>query len=520
MNAFAKSPEKVKSELMQRCSDMLDRLLAKAEAGARPRDLELRLWAELIPLGALVLGYLFAVLCRRAMQQDVARRGLRAEHVRLRPEADYWHKVTTTFGPVTFPTFAYRDSSRGGGEVTRSPARAVFPYHRKCRSSELCLQWECRLGSDHPFRQAQESLTFFTHDAVRLQDTTIQAHLVSVSQLIDRNWLYCDAQSIRRVLAQRATRDRKTGKPILYMSSDAHAVRQLVDDTWDTQWKMANGIRIWCEDRDTGRVIHLGGEFLWGDYTQVVDAFNWLIAHGILPADGDYGDGRVAELCWLSDGMPWFQDHVQPLFAAPVVILDVYHILERLAGYAALCYGKGSRVAKRWYNKAAALLCGPRERAKQRKPKSRRGARRSPARAPAVHAHHRTSAPPDQPCEVVKQLGLHVVSTHPKDDKAQEAKDKLLGYIVGNVARLDYATFRYRGYQIGSGAMESIHRRGSQMRTKLPGARWLEYTSQAIFNARMLRLVGNWDRFWRQQDLGHRLAPAFEQARELKRNAG
>jgi hypothetical protein len=449
----------------------------------------------------------------------VAARGLLPEQIRLRPEPEYWHKVTTTFGPVCFPTFAYRQRNRGCGEVTRRPAHGLFPYHRKCHSSLLCLEWESRLGSDHPFRQAQEALRFFTHEAVRLEDTTIQAHLVSVSQLIDRSFLYRDADTIRNILANHATRDRQTGQPILYMSSDAHALRRLVDETWDTQWKMANGIRIWCEDSKTGKVIHLGGEFLWGDYAQVRGAFQWLIAKGILPANGDYGDGVIAEMCWLSDGMPWFQDHIQPLFASPVVILDAYHILERLALYAVLCYGQGSRVARRWYNKAAALICGPRQRTTQQKPKRRRGGCRAGQRTLNVHAHHRTTEPPEHPCKMVKDLGLHIVSTHPKGEGAQEAREKLLLYIIHNIARLDYATFRYRGYQIGSGAMESINRQGSQVRTKLPGARWLQYTSQAIFNVRMMRLVENWDRFWHQQGLAEKLVPAFEQARELKENA-
>lgn len=422
MDAFANSPEKVKSELMNQFSSVLDDLLARAGDGARPRDLELALWAGLVALGAQVLSCLFGLLCRRAMTQDVQSRGLCPKAIRLRVEPDSWHKVTTTFGPVTFPTFAYRER-RGGAEVTRRPALSVFPYHRRCRSSELCLEWECRLGSDHPFRKAQEALTFFTHDAVRLEDTTIEAHMVAAAQVVDRTFLYRDIDSIRDVLSERATCDRVTGKPLLYISCDAHALRRLKDGTWDTHWKMANGIRLWCEDRRTGRIIHLGGEFLWGDYTRVVEAFSWLTAHGIVPPDGDYGDGLVAELCWLSDGMPWFSEHILPLFTAPVVILDVYHLLERLAAYAALCYGKGSRAARRWYSMTVKLVCGPKT--KTRRPKRRRGRRRKEQQAPKARAHQRTTEPPQRPYKMVKDLGLLLVSTHPKTDKAKEAKQNL-----------------------------------------------------------------------------------------------
>ncbi len=57
--------------------------------------------------------------------------------------------------------------------------------------------------------------------------------------------------------------------------------------------------------------------------------------------------------------------------------------------------------------------------------------------------------------------------------------------------------------------MESMHRSGSQSRTKLPGARWLPKTSQAIFNIRMMQLVGKWDDFWKRPELIEELTQAF-----------
>ena len=74
---------------------------------------------------------------------------------------------------------------------------------------------------------------------------------------------------------------------------------------------------------------------------------------------------------------------------------------------------------------------------------------------------------------------------------------------------MNYPEYLRRGYQIGSGAMESLHRTGSQQRTKVPGARWLADTSQAVFNFRMVQLVGKWDAFWEQSDLMRQLAGAL-----------
>ena len=72
-----------------------------------------------------------------------------------------------------------------------------------------------------------------------------------------------------------------------------------------------------------------------------------------------------------------------------------------------------------------------------------------------------------------------------------------------------YPMYRRRGYQIGSGAMESMHRQVSQLRTKRTGDRWLEATSQAIFNLRTLQFVGRWDEFWEQDDLEEKLAESM-----------
>jgi hypothetical protein len=262
MSTVSDAVAEVKSEV---CA-MIDTLFESADAGAKPRTLEEETWKAMLLGGRCVLGLLLASRARQITEQDVAARGLPDSRVHRRLDRDYWGTVTTTFGPVTFPWFAYRELLRNGASVTRNPAQDVlFPAFSTCRSSLLCLEWETRLGSDHPFRAAQEALTFFTHGAVSLEDTTIARHLVRVGQLVTRDDMYRTPEQIRQVLEERATRDRETGLPLLYCSSDAHALRRFVDDTWAAKWKMTNGIRFWCEDKETGQVIHLGGEFTWGD---------------------------------------------------------------------------------------------------------------------------------------------------------------------------------------------------------------------------------------------------------------
>lgn len=496
--------EQVKSELVEQFSSMVDGLFELADADATPRALEEETWKVMLLGGASTLGVLLAGRARRIAEQDAAERGLPPGRVHRRLDRDYWGSVTTTFGTVSFPWFAYREIRRNGASVTRNPAQEVlFPAFATCRSSLLCLEWETRLGSDHPFRAAQEALAYFTHDAVRLEDTTIARHLVRVGQLVTRDDMYRTPEEIRTILLERATRDRETGHPLLYASSDAHALRRFVDDTWAAKWKMTNGIRLWCEDNKTGQVIHLGGEFTWGDCHHVRAIFEDLITRGILPPDGNYGDGARAQLVWLSDGMPWFQDHILPLFSDVVVILDVYHLLQAFAAFIALCGKPKAKRARRWLNRAAGLTVGRRPR--RRKAKPRRGHRKGAAKA-VTHAHQRHVDRNTDPVKQAAELIAMLSDVPTPTKKAQAAQTRLFDFLYRDPDRINYVAFRARGYQIGSGAMESLHRTGSQLRLKLPGAKWLPHTSQAIFNLRMMRLAGNWKRFWTQPGLEEHLA--------------
>jgi len=508
---FSSAPAVVKSKLLDGLRPQLDQLFESAQAGASSRVLELGVWRVLLEFGCLLLGALFASQCRRVAESDIRARGLEPSRVSFRMDRDYWNKSTTTLGPVCFPLFAYRDSEAGLGTATRTPARRLFPLHQHCRSSQLCLEWEARLGSEHPFRTAQLALKFFTHGAVSLEDTTIASHMVTVGTVVDPQWLYRPVDEIREVLRTRATCDAETGRPIIYASSDAHALRRFVDDTWSAAWKMANGLRLWCVDHRTGQIVHLGGEYTWGDCNEVERIVRRLIGSGHLPADGDYGDGVVARVAWITDGMPWFQDHILSLFPGALIILDGYHVLEHLGKFAAAVWGKGHKKARRFYSQARKAIFGIR-RVYRPKPRARKGHKKcSRARKIAYkrRLESRRKRKPTTNAEPLLELLHRLIVPSDKDTDMQD----IVRYVTNNAYRMDYARYIKLGYQIGSGAMESLHRVASQLRIKRPGPGWLPETAQAVFNLRMLSLVGRWDEFWNQSTLTDLLVTAFQAAR-------
>lgn len=506
---FSYAPPVVKSKLLDQLRPELDGLFESAEAGSSDRCLELKVWAVLLTFGRLLLAALFAFQSRRATEQQLVDEGLDISDVSLRLDSDYWHTSVTTLGAVRFPLFAYRDRRSALG-ATRTPARRLFRLHQHCRSSQLCLEWEARLGSEHPFRAAQQALTFFTHGAVTLEDTTIAAHMVAVGSTVDWRWLYRDVDEIREILRTRATWDAETGRPIIYASSDAHALHRYVDDTWNAAWKMANGLRLWCIDRRTGQIVHLGGEYTWGDCNEVERIVRRLIGSGHLPADGDYGQGVVARVAWVTDGMPWFEDHILGFFPGALVILDAYHALDHLGKFAAGVWGKGHDKARRFYHQARNALFGAR-RVHKPKAKTRKGhtkRRRADKMADKRKLESRRNRKPTTNAEPL--LGLLRRVKVPADKST--ALEDILRYVMSNAYRMDYARYIKLGYQIGSGAMESLHRTASQLRIKRPGPGWLPETAQAVFNLRMLALVERWDEFWNQPDLPDRLLTAFQAA--------
>jgi hypothetical protein len=518
---FAHSIADVKKSIVEEFEAGVDELLDLAQVLAPERQLEQRLWDVLQRVGETMLSQALSLECWEVTRADIAQRGLAEEQVRLRNDKDYWMTLMTTLGPVSFFSFTYRDSSSGVTEVTRTPAReVVFPRHGKCRSSQLCLEWESRLGMQMPFRHAQQALTFFTHSGVTLEDTTISSHLLTVGQMIGRDWLYQPREKIIEVLAKRATQDKETGKPIIYLSTDAHALRRYIDDTWDAQWKMANGIRLWCVDRRTGVIIHLGGEFTWGDCHLVGETIDWLIDTGLVPRDGDYGHGLLASVVVLTDGMPWIEDYVVSKFSDAVIILDAYHVLEHLKTYTNARHGKRSKRSASLYSRFARLLLGAPQ---QRKPKLRRTPKATKSAAEETENHQcvpwlvclGSEHTPRRVDVLLEALSGEVFPLTKKD-----AHDKLVDYLKHNAYRMDYERYRDRGYQIGSGAMESLHRTGSQARCKLPGCRWCVETSQAVFDARMLFLCGRWDEFWAQKDFTDQLVGVFNNRPAIAENQG
>ena len=74
---------------------------------------------------------------------------------------------------------------------------------------------------------------------------------------------------------------------------------------------------------------------------------------------------------------------------------------------------------------------------------------------------------------------------------------QLLNYLEPRSAFLDYPRYRERGWQIGTGMMESTAKQLVGLRLKGPGMHWTEAGALAITALRAQDLNNRWHSFWK-----------------------
>jgi hypothetical protein len=81
---------------------------------------------------------------------------------------------------------------------------------------------------------------------------------------------------------------------------------------------------------------------------------------------------------------------------------------------------------------------------------------------------------------------------------ARECYRATVRYFTNQLPRMDYPTYRAKGWQIGSGPVESACKRVVGQRLKGAGMRWGEDGAEAVCRLRALFLseTGPWDAFW------------------------
>ena len=86
--------------------------------------------------------------------------------------------------------------------------------------------------------------------------------------------------------------------------------------------------------------------------------------------------------------------------------------------------------------------------------------------------------------------------------RGKKRATQLGGYISKFEASVNYDAFEKKGYPIGAGEGESLHRTLSQKRMKLPGAWWSVRNVNPMLALRVVRHNNWWDEFWAEKSSG------------------
>jgi hypothetical protein len=173
------------------------------------------------------------------------------------------------------------------------------------------------------------------------------------------------------------------------------------------------------------------------------------------------GMDRADRWVAIADGGAGTEDFLRDHFPrVEVVILDFYHAAEHLGDWAKAWHPDDAAAAER-------LAAGWRHRLKHE------GGAAVLAALTALDAGGRPAA-------------------------AREAHRQVLVYFTNQVHRMDYPAYRAKGWQIGSGPVESACKQVVGQRLKGSGMRWGEAGADALCHLRALfrSEASQWDAFW------------------------
>jgi len=254
------------------------------------------------------------------------------------------------------------------------------------------------------------------------------------------------------------------GKTVAYVAVDATGVPQQGRAGAKTESRMANVAVLYNpvpEDPARWATPAVGPEPTWqARYVASLERMA-VVGAAIRQQGGAVGIEQAERWIALSDGGNGLEECVRTHFPrVEVVILDFYHAAEYLSDLAKAWCGAdtptGETLGQQWCH--------------QLKHKG----------GPAVLA-------------TLRGLDLRGRSA-----TARACYQATVRYFENHLHRMDYPTYRAKGWQIGSGPVESACKRVVGQRLKGAGMRWGEDGAEAVCRLRALFLSesGPWDTFW------------------------
>jgi hypothetical protein len=297
-----------------------------------------------------------------------------------------------------------------------------------------------RLGVALPFAEAATLFTHFTQVPVSAE---------TVRRWTERAGVVQERREATAVSQLETTQpDPPTGPPCQFLSADG-AMVPLVGGQWAEARLLAVGT-IQSDAAGTPRTTELS---YFGRLTdaQTFGRLATLETHR-------RGTATAGTVVAVTDGAVWLQEFIDLQRPDAVRILDFPHALEHLSAAAQAVYGPGTVAASDWLGAQAHTL------------------------------RH------EDPAAVLAAVAdLAAEATPPA---ARTTVMSCFAYLDSRRTQITYATFANQGYPLGSGSIESGHKRVVQARLKGPGMHWTRTAVNALLALRGIDQSDRWSATW------------------------
>ena len=297
--------------------------------------------------------------------------------------------------------------------------------HRQTKGITEAIAYASQLVPS--FERASEVLEKFLH--VEISTTQMQIVSEEIGKAVFDKQLTAANKAYERpeeTIPSILEKDRKEG--ILYIMMDGSAVNTRIQDENNSSWKeMKLGLIFSDRDlitRSNGDKIITKKEYV--TYFGAVGEFKKFVFEAAARA----GYGILKKVVVIGDGAAWIWNMCEELFPDAVRILDYFHLSENVYGYAKVLYPEDEVGRKLWVNTVLDLIKN------------------------------------DKVNEALNYISLKEIKNLP------DGVSNVYNYIENNKDKINYKSYKEKGYYIGSGPIESGNKTVIQQRMKQSGMRW------------------------------------------------
>jgi hypothetical protein len=353
-------------------------------------------------------------------------------------------ELITRLGEVSYERKAFYDKERN---ALHFPADQSLGIHPGQIQSDVLTQI-VRLGIEVPFAEASELCALLM--GIKISEGSVYGAVVQAGQQAKYDDVVPSKEEIHKKLDDlKVTNPNEKVHIVVGIDGAMEPLRpeesRRAGKRGDCFWKECKGFRAFAIVGEQ-TIEHLVSWHQIGNDQELAQHLKFL---------ADSLEGRQEPLVVVADGARWIWNQVSNIFKSHQEVLDWYHVVEHLAKFADLQFGKEVDKKKAWMEKS-----------KERLMENDVSA--------IIHGLLRMSY---------------------RNANAQEEATNLKNYLQSNKERLQYKTMREQGLTIGSGGMESANKSVSHIRLKRNGCWWKPSHANEMLRLRCAKANGTLNKF-------------------------